>query len=204
MQHGMGIPSMSIMLHEITKLLAYAGATDVVYIRIGSSGGLGVPPGSIVITDEALDGELNAYHTLKINGKSVQRPAVLDRKLADEIYSLAEPGINVVIGKTICAEDFYEGQARLDGAICEHTHDEKLEFLKRAHDMGVRNVEMESLVFAAFTTKLNIPGVVICATYLNRLDGDQIDTPADVLKEYSDRPQRLAVRFMKHRLGLPL
>jgi uridine phosphorylase len=48
----MGMPSLSILLHEITKLMHYAGATDYCFIRIGTSGGLGVPPGTVVITTE--------------------------------------------------------------------------------------------------------------------------------------------------------
>ena len=40
-QHGMGVPSITIMLHEIIKLLHYAGAKDAVIIRIGTSGGIG-------------------------------------------------------------------------------------------------------------------------------------------------------------------
>ena len=37
----MGVPSITILLHEITKLLSYAGAKDAVLIRIGTSGGIG-------------------------------------------------------------------------------------------------------------------------------------------------------------------
>ena len=37
----MGVPSITIMLHEIIKLLHYAGAEDAVIIRIGTSGGIG-------------------------------------------------------------------------------------------------------------------------------------------------------------------
>lgn len=37
----MGIPSISIMLHELIKLLHYAHCTDVTIIRIGTSGGIG-------------------------------------------------------------------------------------------------------------------------------------------------------------------
>jgi hypothetical protein len=33
--HGMGQPSMSILLHEVAKLLDYAGADDPVFIRLG-------------------------------------------------------------------------------------------------------------------------------------------------------------------------
>lgn len=40
-QHGMGIPSVSIMLHELIKLLHHAKCRDVTIIRIGTSGGLG-------------------------------------------------------------------------------------------------------------------------------------------------------------------
>lgn len=37
----MGIPSISIMLHELIKLLYHARCTDVTVIRIGTSGGIG-------------------------------------------------------------------------------------------------------------------------------------------------------------------
>lgn len=41
LQHGMGIPSIAIMLHELIKLLHYSHCTDVTIIRIGTSGGIG-------------------------------------------------------------------------------------------------------------------------------------------------------------------
>ncbi|PNI43789.1 UPP1 isoform 9 [Pan troglodytes] len=40
--HGMGIPSISIMLHELIKLLYYARCSNVTIIRIGTSGGIGI------------------------------------------------------------------------------------------------------------------------------------------------------------------
>ena len=40
-QHGMGMPSASILLHEVFKLLHYAGAKDIALFRMGTSGGLG-------------------------------------------------------------------------------------------------------------------------------------------------------------------
>ena len=54
--HGMGIPSTSIMLHEIAKLLNHAGAIDPVFIRLGTSGGIGVPPGTVVVSTEGVNG----------------------------------------------------------------------------------------------------------------------------------------------------
>lgn len=43
-QHGMGIPSISIMLHELIKLLHYAKCSNITIIRIGTSGGIGISP----------------------------------------------------------------------------------------------------------------------------------------------------------------
>lgn len=41
LQHGMGIPSISIMLHELIKLLHHARCIDFILFRIGTSGGVG-------------------------------------------------------------------------------------------------------------------------------------------------------------------
>lgn len=40
-QHGMGVPSISIMLHELIKLLHHAQCRDVILFRLGTSGGVG-------------------------------------------------------------------------------------------------------------------------------------------------------------------
>ena len=61
--HGMGVPSLSIMLHEVIKLLSYAGAQDPVVIRIGTSGGIGITPGTVVVSNGALNGLLKPEHT---------------------------------------------------------------------------------------------------------------------------------------------
>ena len=37
----MGVPSITILLHEIIKLLQYAEAQDPIIIRIGTCGGIG-------------------------------------------------------------------------------------------------------------------------------------------------------------------
>lgn len=60
--HGMGVPSIGILLHEIIKLMYHAQCKDPIFIRIGTCGGIGVEGGTVVITDEAVDGQLrNSY-----------------------------------------------------------------------------------------------------------------------------------------------
>ena len=79
-------------------------------------------------------------------GEIVKRPAVFDKKLNAKLQEVAKSiDIPCEIGKTMCCDDFYEGQGRLDGAICDYEESQKLAFLQRAHSQGVRNIEMESL-----------------------------------------------------------
>lgn len=99
--------------------------------------------------------------------------------------------VPTVIGNTMCTHDFYEGmfigsarvicdtavtlnyeaadeaccacagQGRLDGALCSFSPEEKLEYLRKAYEAGVRNIEMESTVFAAMCRVCGLKGTVI-------------------------------------------
>lgn len=66
------------------------------------------------------------------------RPAKLDKRLARELKSLAdaEDPYDTVTGKTLCTNDFYEGQGRLDGAFCDYGEAEKMEYLNKLADFG--------------------------------------------------------------------
>lgn len=54
----MGIPSVGILLHEVIKLMYHAKVRDPVFFRIGTCGGIGYEGGTVVISDEAVDGAL--------------------------------------------------------------------------------------------------------------------------------------------------
>lgn len=54
----MGIPSVGILLHEVIKLMYHAKVQDPVFFRMGTCGGIGYEGGTVVISDEALDGAL--------------------------------------------------------------------------------------------------------------------------------------------------
>ena len=41
MNHGMGFGSLSIAMHELIKMLHYADARDVSFLRLGTCGGVG-------------------------------------------------------------------------------------------------------------------------------------------------------------------
>ena len=83
-------------------------------------------------------------------------------------------GYMTVLGKTISTDDFYEGQGRLDGAICEYKEEDKMNYLRDVASQGVKNMEMEALVFGALTHMAGVRSAVVCVTLLDRLKGDQV------------------------------
>ncbi|XP_011312955.1 uridine phosphorylase 1 isoform X1 [Fopius arisanus] len=200
--HGMGIPSIGILLHEIIKLMYHAKVRDPLFIRVGTCGGIGLDPGTVVISNEAVDGMLKPYFEQPVLGKMTRRPAKLDKKLAMELLALAsnEDPYDTVTGKTMCTSDFYEGQGRLDGAFCDYTEQDKTDYLNKLHKQGIINIEMECTIFAALTHHAGIKAAIVCVTFLDRLKGDQVNSPKEVLEEWQKRPQELVARYIKRYL----
>lgn len=65
--HGVGISSMSILLHELLKLVKYAKCKDPIFMRVGTSGGIGVDAGTVIITKDAYNGHLrNQYELVSV------------------------------------------------------------------------------------------------------------------------------------------
>ncbi|XP_049571146.1 uridine phosphorylase 1 isoform X2 [Orcinus orca] len=158
--HGMGIPSIAIMLHKLIKLLYHARCSDVTLIRIGTSGGIVLEPGSVVITRQAVDGCFKQEFEQIVLGKRMVRNTHLDDRLVQELVRCsADLGeFPTVVGNTMCTLDFYEGQGRLDGALCSYAEKDKQEYLRAAYEAGTRNIEMESSVFAAMCNACGLRG----------------------------------------------
>ncbi|XP_055851096.1 uridine phosphorylase 2-like [Episyrphus balteatus] len=200
--HGIGMPSMSILLHEMIKLVSYAKCKDPIFLRIGTSGGVGIPVGTVVVTKDAYNGYIRNEHELAILGERVCRPAKFHEEVYTSLLSCAEPDddFKTILGNTMAADDFYEGQGRLDGVICEHNEQQKMEFLKKLHNHGVRNIEMEATMFSSLTHHIGIKAGEICVTLVDRLQGDQVtqsNIPKEVLEQ---RPLTMCGRFIKKHL----
>ncbi|KAF7669434.1 hypothetical protein LDENG_00186170 [Lucifuga dentata] len=200
--HGMGIPSISIMLHELIKLLYHAHCTDVTIIRIGTSGGIGLEPGTVVVTKQSVDATFLPKFEKVILGKTVVRNTDLDQCLAEELLQCGKElnQFETVIGNTMCTLDFYEGQARLDGAFCSYSEKDKQDYLRKASNAGVCNIEMESSAFASMCKLSGLRAAVVCVTLLDRLMGDQLSSSHDVLHSYQKRPQILVGHYIKKQL----
>ncbi|KAJ1348801.1 Uridine phosphorylase 1 [Parelaphostrongylus tenuis] len=193
--HGMGTPSLSIMLVETLKLLYHAKAQDVEFIRTGTSGGIGAEPGTVVVTSDAMNAELN--------NKYVEHETYLDEELRNELVALAkEKQIPVEVGLTMCADDFYEGQMRLDGFFCDYKMDDKMDLLKQIYEKGVRNIEMVCTCFLAMTFRAGVKAAIVCVALLNRMEGDQVKIDHNVYLEYEERPFRLVTALIRKQLGI--
>ena len=212
MSHGMGMPSMSILLHELAKLLSYAreGETDArpppVLIRIGTSGGIGLKPGTVVVTTTGMTGELKPCYQLPVLGTMKSFDASFDETLCRRaITAAAETDLGVqhrekveaTLGKTVSTDCFYEGQGRLDGALCDYDAEQKLAFLRSAHEAGVRNFEMEAACFGAFIRRTGLRGLVLCCTLLDRLGGDQVESTPAQLASFAENAIEVALRFIR-------
>lgn len=62
--HGVGSSTFSVVLHELLKLVRYAKCQDPIFIRIGTCGGVGVQPGTVVVTRDAFNGYLRNEHEI--------------------------------------------------------------------------------------------------------------------------------------------
>lgn len=198
--HGIGVPSLMVILHEILKLLHYAEAQDVKFFRIGTSGGLGLEPGTVVITRTAVNALLEPFSEQVILGKVVRFPTTLDEQLQKQLLECSGD-IQTAVGDTMCTFDFYEGQGRLDGAFCEYTLEDKLKFLQKVYDAGVLNIEMESICFAAMCKRAGVRAAILCVTLLDRLKGDQVNLTKEEHEDYQMRPARLVSKYIKKTLA---
>jgi len=196
--HGMGGPSTSILMHELFKLLHYAEAKNVRFLRMGTCGGLGVKPGTLILTKSGYDGCLEPGIEFIALGQKKRYPANADPAFLAELETtLIDMEVPYEIGNTMTCNDFYETQGRLDGAFCDFSNDEKLGFIQRAHDKhNIKNIEMEASLFLAMCNRARVPSAVACVALLNRLDGDQV-SPSTDFKRFESAPLEMIIKLIK-------
>lgn len=174
-----------------------------------TGGGIGVPAGTVCITDRALDPLFQDFVELKICMKSVKRPCTMDietvkclERLCRENMNSQELGVyEIRVGATIGTNDFYEEQGRTNGAICEHSLEDKWRYLEQARDQGVINVEMEANHLAAMCHKLQVSFGILDVALTNRLVNDKVELTADQMALFERRLFWLNSVFIRHKLS---
>ena len=120
---------------------------------------------------------------------------------ADILAANADAGLSIVEGKTIATNEFFLEQFRLDGAIRLETAQTKQEFLEWLHANGVRNIEMEGAMLAAYLNSWGFSSfAMICAVLLNRLEGDQVTSTPEQLHSFSEHSGDVLFAYLQRRL----
>lgn len=70
------MPSVGILLHEMIKLMYHAKVKDPIFFRIGTCGGIGLEGGTVVISEEAVDGMLKSYLEVVRNSCGIRHVAI--------------------------------------------------------------------------------------------------------------------------------
>lgn len=192
--HGMGMPSASIALQELMRMvfLLKRGDLDamaeVFWCRVGTSGGVGLPGGTVVISSEGLMADLKPYRLLRGRDGEYWFDGHFPSASREAIIAANEhTDFDVVSGRTVAGNEFFLEQYRLDGAVCFETPETKMAWLQWLDESGVRNIEMEGAMLAGYLNHWGFPKfAMICCTLLNRIEGDQVTATPEELHKFSE------------------
>lgn len=207
--HGMGMPSASIAVQEAMRMVYFLkrgdlGALDQVFwARVGTSGGVGLPGGTVVVSTEGVMADLKPFRLLQGGDGYYWFDGIFPEATRRAILEAnATSGIPIEIGRTVAGNEFFLEQFRIDGAICMETLETKTAWLRWIHDNGVRNIEMEGAMFAGYLNAWGFPSfAMICAVLLNRLEGDQVTSSPEQLHRYSEDSGRVLFAYLASLLG---
>lgn len=192
--HGMGMPSASIALQELMRMVFFLKRGDcdamaeVFWCRVGTSGGVGLPGGTVVVSSEGLMADLKPYRLLRGRDGEYWFDGHFPAATYEAIIAANEhTDFDVVSGKTVAGNEFFLEQYRLDGAVCFETPETKMAWLNWLEESGVRNIEMEGAMLAGYLNHWGFGKfAMICCTLLNRLEGDQVTATPEELHKFSE------------------
>ncbi|KAH8022703.1 hypothetical protein HPB51_001924 [Rhipicephalus microplus] len=144
-------------------------------------------------------------------GECVRRPCVLDGDLVRELVDVGNrflPAMNIVRGKTLSTDDFYEGTtvsalqndlARERFITCHRMNGLNAASTTRIVSLGPHAKKSKATSEHTKIKHCSCRGV-ICVALLDRLEGDKVDVPDYDMIEWQERPQELALQFIRNRL----
>lgn len=168
-------------------------------------GGVGVEKGSLCVTTKSYDAFFRDYIDIPICGKLVRRQCVVDQQTASIMIRLGNElnksdGLIVHSGATISTNDFYEEQARTNGAICDHTKEDAIQYLESAKNKGVINFEMEANCLASMCHKLCVRFAIVCIAMSNRLCKNPTSLNKEQTASYIFRLFKLCAKFIETKM----
>ena len=176
---------------------------QVFWARVGTSGGVGLPGGTVVVTTEGVMADLKPFRLLQGGTGEYWFDSTFPADVAAQVADAGRAlGIPVALGRTVAGNEFFLEQFRLDGAICMETPESKQAWLEWIHAAGVRNIEMEGAMIAGYLNHWGFPRfAMICTTLLNRLEGDQVTASKQELASFNERSGDVLFAHLAHEVG---
>jgi uridine phosphorylase len=202
--HGMGMPSASIAVQELMRMVYFlkrgdlAAMDEVFWARVGTSGGVGLPGGSVVVTTEGVMADLKPYRVLNGGFGEYWFDGHFPLPVVAAIQAAsAHVDFPVVAGRTVAGNEFFLEQFRLDGAVCMENEQTKAAWLAWIHSQGVRNIEMEGAMLAGYLNHWGFSRfAMICTCLLDRLGGDQVTASPAELDGYSENSGNVLMNYL--------
>lgn len=99
----------------------------------------GLKPGSVVITQQAVDASFQPVFQQMVLGKPVVQRTRLDEKVAQELMQCASELLKfpTVLGNTMCTSDFYEGDGGKGLRPARGSHLFRISAVPRGRCLGV-------------------------------------------------------------------
>ncbi len=203
--HGMGMPSASIAIQELMRMVYFLKGGDlkalqkIFWARVGTSGGIGLPPGSVVVSSEGIMADMKPYRLLRGTTGTYWFDGNFPADVGKAIIAASpDAGYPVVVGRTVAGNEFFLEQFRLDGAICMESMESKFAWLELLHKNGVCNIEMEGAAFAGYMNHWGFDRfAMVCCTLLDRLDGDQVTAMPEELHDYAERAGKVLFNYLE-------
>ncbi len=211
--HHMGLGTMEILVTEIIMALAAAGASGVTMFRIGTCGGIGEDPGTVVIADKVwsetpdsdLEHEGKKYVPIAVSGENEWWPGDVDPTVGKKLFKIAKKlKLPTAMGGVMSKLRFYSGEARTDGAICDHGHEKATGFFQLMHDLGIRKSEMEAMELVSIAARHGIHHAIICVVLDNCFTHESISFTDAQMKEFASRPIEVVLQLLAEEMGREL
>lgn len=184
--HGMGDDSISLLLNDIMILLNLAQNKDLHFFRLGTSGGIGVEIGSVIVSEEVYTPDLKERY-------------LFDKSFKEFLLKNKEY-CNIYFGGTISADDFYLSQARFDGALkVNYTKEERDIYFNTLKDRHIRNFEMEGVALARFLAQFNYKISLITTTLVDRLVSDSVKVTEDEIAQFVRHTAKIVIDFLRRK-----
>jgi uridine phosphorylase len=163
---GMGAPSLSIVVNELTQI----GMKTI--IRIGTCGAIQpeIKIGSVIISQAALcrQGAANDI-------APPEYPAVADPFLTVALVKSAQTlGVNYHLGITASVDSFYEGQERITSSANPYLQSHLQGITEEYRRLNILNYEMEAGTLFKMAGVYGFTAACICAVVAQRTDQEGI------------------------------